>query len=98
VLGTARCTRAALTYGYLGSIAAISSTTAFTIGDRGSLLVTHDAGRTWRYDGAVNDGAGGPAQVTFLSAKQGLVMLANSTTIWHTSNGGRTWTAVAVRT
>ena len=91
--------RSALAEGYLGTLAATSPSTAFALGDRSPLLITHDAGASWRALAEVGDLNGEPAQVLFVSPRAGIVLgRANTTTaavtIWHTSDAGAKWTAL----
>jgi hypothetical protein len=81
--------------GYLGNVDAVSANTAYLIGERSVLLVTHDGGRNWQAEPTVNDTAGGPAQVIFFGPDDGVALAqTNAIDIWHTSNAGKTWTAV----
>jgi len=95
--------RTPLNYGYLGEVDATSARTAFVIGDRSALLVTRDGGQSWTALGDVGDVNGEPAQVAFFGATDGLVLGRANTatapvTIWHTSNGGHSWSAVVPAT
>jgi Photosynthesis system II assembly factor YCF48 len=92
------CTTA-LSQGYLGEVDATSASTAYVIGDRSALLVTRDGGSSWTALGDVGDANGEPAQVAFFGASDGLVLgrantVTAAVTIWDTSDGGRSWTAV----
>ena len=90
---SAQCNASALSFGYLGSIAATSADTAFVTGDRTPLLVTYDGGLSWHSE-SVTNGNGQPAQVVFFDAEQGVVLgrdSSNTVAIWHTVDGGSTW-------
>jgi photosystem II stability/assembly factor-like uncharacterized protein len=98
--GQALICRSAISDGYLGSVAATSARTFFLIGPRSPLLVTRDGGASWTA-AAVGDGEGVPAETQFFDARHGVVLGRAATTgaiqIWHTANGGRSWTAVTPR-
>jgi photosystem II stability/assembly factor-like uncharacterized protein len=93
--------RSPIARGYLGSVAATSARTVFVIGQRGPLLVSRDGGASWRELGPA-DTAGVPAEVEFLDARHGIVLGRAHTTgaiqIWHSADGGRTWSAVTPQT
>jgi photosystem II stability/assembly factor-like uncharacterized protein len=96
------CSRNPLTFGYLGEVDAVSAGTADLIGMRSSLLVTHDGGVHWRKAGTIGSVNGPPDEVLFFDPEHGVVVGQANTataqaTIWHTSNGGRSWTAVTPR-
>lgn len=99
-LNLRRCNANPLTYGYLGEIDAVSATTAYVIGPRAPLVVTHDGGVSWQAQKQIGEDAGGTeAQVIFLDPDHAFVLgRANTATapivIWRTANGGRSWTAV----
>ena len=83
--------------GYLGNVAATSSTTAFVVGDRSPLLITRDGGNSWEALQTVGDVNGMPAQVIFFGAANGVVLGRENTAsspiaIWHTADGGLRWT------
>jgi photosystem II stability/assembly factor-like uncharacterized protein len=75
------------------------------IGSRGPLIITSDGGGHWRQVspargpviGAEN---GGIAQVTFFGRSKGVVAGDSFATgvvqIWHTSDGGRSWSKPVV--
>jgi hypothetical protein len=91
-----------LYFGYLGQVAAVSSRTAYLVGDRSSLLVTTDGGRRWQVVRLVGDTSGGTLQVTFLSRSFGVVIGQGGATgenvdLFRTFNGGRTWSQVVPR-
>jgi hypothetical protein len=78
----------------------LSANTAFLFGWRGRPLVTHDGGARWAFSGPFNDGGGGPPWLTFFNAKQGVAYAAANAgpdDIWHTANGGKTWTGAVLR-
>ena len=80
--------------GYLGGLFALSSSTAFYVGDRSALVGTTDGGRTWRTWPATGGQDAGTVQVTFVSPRYGWALTAGSYTrssLWRTSDGGATW-------
>lgn len=85
-----------LSVGYLGQIAATSNSTVFLVGPRSSLLVTHNAGRTWHaVKPMIGDSGGGTSSVVFFG-RRGIVVgndPANNElpAIWHTTDGGTHW-------
>ncbi len=84
--------------GYLGQVDATTASTAYVFGNRSDLLVTHDGGARWE-ETPVNDGAGGPSQVVFFNPSDGVAIAYSSLSslsiaIWHTGDGGNTWTAI----
>ncbi|HEY3844960.1 MAG TPA: sialidase family protein [Acidimicrobiales bacterium] len=94
------CLSAPLNFGYLGSIDATSADTAFLVGGRSSLMVTHDGGAQWAVVmppiGGTDDGT---QQVIFFNQQNGLVLGVDgnndeAVTIWHTSDGGAHWSSV----
>ena len=98
-LGMPRCARNPLIHGYLGEVDATSAGTFYVIGIRSPLLVTHDGGASWTALRSVGDVDGSPAQVIFFGAREGIVLgrLNKATApvaIWHTSDGGASWSAV----
>ena len=97
------CLSDQLISGYLGGIDAVSAQSAFLVGARNPLLVTHDGGAEWQgiASGIGGDG-GGTDQVIFFNPADGLVLGDNDDnqeveSIWHTANGGETWTVVVPR-
>ncbi len=86
------CTTAGVTGGYLGEIDAVSSRAAYFTGNRSGLYETTDAAATWKSAIGPTDGVGGPAAVAFTNADDGVALAA--TLLWHTSDGGATWTQV----
>ena len=95
--------RDALDFGYLGQIAAVTSRTTYLVGDRSSLLVTHDGGTHWRpVRPLIGDTGGGIFQVTFFGGRNGIVLADNGRnnelpTIWSTTDGGPHWSSVTPR-
>jgi photosystem II stability/assembly factor-like uncharacterized protein len=89
--------RSPIVQGYLGSVAATSAGTFFLIGARSALLATRDGGASWRAL-AIGDVSGVPAEVQFVDARHGIVLGRTRDTgaiqIWHSADGGRTWTGV----
>lgn len=85
-----------LSFGYLGQIAATSNSTVFLVGPRSSLLLTHNAGRTWHaVKPMIGDTGGGTSSVVFFG-RRGIVVgndPANNDlpAIWHTTDGGTHW-------
>jgi hypothetical protein len=88
-----------LSFGYLRQITAPSNWTVFLVGPRSSLLVTHNAGRTWRIvKPLVGDGGGGTSSVAFFG-QRGIVVGDDQAdnelpAIWHTADGGAHWHVV----
>ena len=74
------------------------------IGPRAPLVVTHDGGVRWQAQKQIGEDAGGTqAQVTFFDPDHALVLGRANTdaapiVIWHTANGGGSWTAVTPNT
>ena len=98
------CRRAGpLDFGYLAQIAAISSGTAFLVGDRSSLLVTTDGGSHWRTVlPPLGDTSGGTSQVIFVNRRDGFALgddfrNGERPTIWRTTDGGRRWSGMVPR-
>jgi len=61
--------------GYLGEIAALDARTVYLVGERSSLLVTHDGGAMWGMVKAVTAGTdAGTSQVLFFDRRDGLVL------------------------
>ena len=90
-----------LSNGYLGEVDAVSATTVYLIGARSPLVFTRDGGVTWHENNQVGETAGGTqAQVIFFAPAHGIVLGRANTatapiTIWRTSDGGRSWSALA---
>ena len=88
-----------LSFGYLGQIAAMSNGTVFLVGPRSSLLVTRNAGRTWRtVKPLIGDDGGGTSSVAFFGPR-GIVVGDDQAdnelpAIWHTTDGGIHWHVV----
>ena len=97
------CPSDQLTSGYLGGIDAVSAQTAFMVGARNALLVTHDGGAEWQgVASGIGGSGGGTDQVIFFNAADGLVLGDNEDnqefeSIWHTTDGGESWTVVVPR-
>jgi photosystem II stability/assembly factor-like uncharacterized protein len=91
-------TDAGIESGYLGAIDLVTSSEAYLVGGRSSLLVTHDGGSRWQaIEPLIGGSAGGTSQVTFFDSTHGLVLGNNDNddenmTLWHTSDGGEHWT------
>lgn len=90
------CAVTSLFGGYLGQIEAVSSSTAFLYGGRSSIRVTTDGGASWSpselYSTLVS-------RVIFFSTSLGIAFGDtpsdnNGPTVWHTDDGGTTWTPV----
>jgi hypothetical protein len=81
--------------GYVGSIAAPSSSDVFEAGELGSVNVTHDAGASWKSVLGLGAPGGGPEEVTFVNSDDGFVLGDSArtfrVTIWRTSDSGRSW-------
>lgn len=91
-----QCTSSPLLSGYLGSVAATSSSAVFVTGVRAPLVITHDGGASWDADPSMGDVDGSPAQVFFFDATHGVVLGRQNTAtspvaIWHTADGGASW-------
>lgn len=88
------CGAQGLTGGYVGEVEALSRTMALLALPRDGLEVTTDGGATWHHVGSYVTRV---ADITFFNDAVGVV-LGNSPSvepdIWHTSNGGATWTLV----
>lgn len=86
--------------GYLGSLVATSSTTAFLAGGRNNVLVTRDGGKTWsQTNPKIGDMDNGTGPLFFANPTDGWVIFAASNSgaanaLWRTTNGGRTWSEV----
>lgn len=94
---TTQCRSDPLSYGYLGNVAATSSSTALVVGGRSPLLTTRDGGASWTASKTIGDVNGSPAQVVFFGAANGVVLGRENTAsspiaIWHTADGGLRWT------
>jgi photosystem II stability/assembly factor-like uncharacterized protein len=87
-----------LNFGYLGQVDFTSATSAYVVGDRSPLLVTHDSGSSWQAEQEIGDVTGPPAQVIFFDTAHGIVLgrgntaASNPIVIWHTNNSGASWT------
>jgi photosystem II stability/assembly factor-like uncharacterized protein len=94
------CVNDAFNAGYLGEIDAVSADTVYLVGDRSSLLVSHDGGATWRrVNPAMGDTSDGTQQVIFFDGSDGLVFgfdgaNDDAPTLWSTTDGGTGWTAI----
>lgn len=90
--------------GYLGGISAVSEKTAFIVGGRSALHVTHDAGRLWStVQPSIGGTTWGTTQVVFFNASDGAVVGKNAadhgaSTLWTTRDSGAHWTAHVPRT
>lgn len=74
-----------------GKLEAVSTTTAFELSFHGGLLKTADGGAAWQPTGAVGY-VTSPFALDFLSPSLGVVL--GNTTLWHTDDGGASWTEV----
>jgi hypothetical protein len=94
------CVNDAINAGYLGEIDAVSADTVYLVGDRSSLLVSHDGGAIWeRVNPTMGDTSDGTQQVIFFNGSNGLVFGFDGSnddrpTLWSTADGGAAWTAV----
>lgn len=91
-----KCARSGLEGGYLKTLDAVSSTTAYEFGQRGRVLETTDGGWTWAA-GTVGATATaphstGPTALVFFDATHGVAL--GMTNIWHTNDGAESWTRV----
>ena len=82
--------------GYAGSVAALSISIAFEAGERGSLEVTRNAGKSWAVSPGIGVVGDGPEQVTFESSSDGFFLTSNlpgphPVDIWVTDNAGQSW-------
>lgn len=76
--------------GYVGGIVAVSSTTVFIYGDRLGIAKVVGSGGAPEYSTSVGD-------VIFFGPSVGVALGLSpeeSTAVWHTYNGGRSWTLV----
>jgi photosystem II stability/assembly factor-like uncharacterized protein len=96
--GPPSCADNPLSAGYVDEIDAVSNSTVFLVGDRSSLMVSHNAGASWApIQPLIGDDSGGTSQVTFFDQTDGVVVGNGSDealTIWTTTDGGTTWTSV----
>jgi photosystem II stability/assembly factor-like uncharacterized protein len=98
------CVREPLDGGYLAGIAAISKKTAFVVGGRAPLRVTHDGGTRWStVEPPIGGTTAGTTQVVFFNLSDGIVVGRNAndhgvSTLWSTRDGGGHWTAHVPRT
>lgn len=95
VLSGARCEEAMPLGGYLDGLVALSSQTAFYVGDRSSLTATHNGGASWRAVPGFSGQSSGTSQVTFFDARDGWAIdggLGGYSALWRTRDGGTTWT------
>jgi hypothetical protein len=98
------CPESDIDSGYLGTIDLVTNREAFLVGDRSSLLVTHDGGIRWQaVQPFIGSSAGGTVKVIFFDISHGLVLGENDSnnedsTLWSTVDGGKHWTAELPRT
>jgi len=76
--------------GYLGGLAAVSSTTVFFVGPRSSLTFSRDAMATWGTEPGFSGDAAGTSQVMFINTKDGWA-LDDAFGLWTTTDGGMRW-------
>jgi photosystem II stability/assembly factor-like uncharacterized protein len=99
----ANCLGSPPDFGYLGAIDAVSATTAFLVGGRSSLLVSHDGGASWvPVEPPLGSTAGGTQQVVFFDPAHGVVLgdddnNNDAPTLWSTGDGGKHWLAKVPR-
>ena len=84
--------------GYLGDLAATSSTTAFVDGGRNDVFASRDGGTTWsETNPVIGDMDSGTAGVFFANVEDGWVISGATATanegLWETTDGGSTWSA-----
>ena len=82
-------------FGYLDGLAALSATSAFYVGGRGSLAGTFDGGMKWRTWQRIGGQDAGTLQVTFFGSRDGWAVAqqpGEHSSLWRTHDGGRIWT------
>ncbi len=90
----AKCDQRMPLVGYLGGLAAVSSSTAFYVGGRGPLAGTFDGGSKWRTWPRIGGQDSGTLQVTFAGTQDGWALsqaLGGGSKLWRTQDGGVTW-------
>jgi photosystem II stability/assembly factor-like uncharacterized protein len=94
----AQCPTQGLSGGYLASVDAVSSTTAYIDEARGDVVETTDAGVSWAGIGPTAADTG-TTTMAFFNAVDGLVWAgstaAGADQLWHTVDGGATWSPVS---
>ena len=97
------CLDSPLSDGYLGEVAAPTSSRFFLVGSRSPLLVSTDGGKSWVPSPSVAaNSSGGTVQVRFVNPEVGFVIgsdvrLGEDPVIWRTHNGGDSWNVVVPR-
>lgn len=92
-----RCATMALFGGYLTSVDAVSSTTAYVDESRGHVVETTDGGASWISIGSsfINTGA---TAMAFFNQADGVVWALSLGSgideLWHTADGGLSWSPV----
>jgi photosystem II stability/assembly factor-like uncharacterized protein len=84
--------------GYLGNVSLTAAGTIFWSGQRSSLWVSRDHGRSWHRSASLSNGDGMVAEMT--TSTQGFAFadgLSPAGQIWLTRNDGRTWTMTVIR-
>ena len=100
-LGSTTCKPAMPFGGYLGGLAALSSSTVFYVGGRSSLTVTRNAGRSWTALPGFSGDASGTADVTFFNVRDGWAIdesFGGHAVLWRTSDGGLHWARLTTAT
>jgi photosystem II stability/assembly factor-like uncharacterized protein len=92
------CRRGMPIGGYLGDLVATGAATAFYVGDRSSLMATHDGGRTWTPERGFSGDASASGGLTFVNAQDGWAIdlgFGAHSVLWRTRDGGAHWTRLA---
>lgn len=96
-ISSSTCLDRQLLGGYLGTLVAVSATTAYLAGPRSPVYETTDGGGRWEPDLSAPAGTGSFA-LTFFDQNDGLVVgeAGGVFTLWHTGDAGARWTPVAL--
>ncbi len=79
---------------HLRAISVANPTTLYAAGDDGTIIKSTDAGRTWN---VLNSGISGHLHAVAFSDNKGWVV-GDAGLVWHTNDGGITWTDFSIRT